>query len=61
MRKQIFNVLIFVSCIFLLSACNTGLFDKDNTPPPKPLTKITPTLKPHRLWWVKAGVGVGDQ
>lgn len=47
----------------LLSLCLTAcsnFFEKDNTPPPTPLTQITAEVQPHQLWSTKIGNGAGD-
>jgi len=44
----------------LLTACS-GLFDKDNTPEPKPLTEFRAEIKPQLIWTAKAGSGVNDE
>lgn len=42
-----------------LSACNT-FFDKDNTPPPSPLSSFTPEANVQTAWSVSTGSGVGS-
>jgi outer membrane protein assembly factor BamB len=43
-----------------LTAC-TGFFEKDNTPPPTPLSQLTPEIKPNLIWSTKTGAGsAGD-
>jgi outer membrane protein assembly factor BamB len=52
-------VLLFLSIIFL-SGCN-GFFDKDNTPPPRPLTHYPFEINPRFLWSVNTGSGSGGE
>lgn len=40
----------------LLSACS-GLFDKDNTPPPSKLVNFTPEIKVQSAWKKRTGAG----
>ncbi len=40
-----------------LTACNSGLFDKDNTPPPSPLANFTPEAKVTTYWDARPGYG----
>lgn len=50
-------------CLLLLTnlvGC-TGLFDKDNTPPPTPLTQFTAEAKPTLLFSTKTGSGTNDE
>lgn len=42
-----------------LTAC--GLFDKDNTPTPTPLTSFTPAAKVQPVWNTSTGFGVGNE
>src|ERR1700733_1525378 len=57
------NNVIKIVCIStascLLSACS-GFFDKDNTPPPTPLTHYKPEVRIQTQWIVKTGSGVGS-
>lgn len=48
----------FLLCVFsfTLAACS-GLFDKDNTPPPSPLTVFKAEIMPRQLWGVDTGGG----
>jgi outer membrane protein assembly factor BamB len=57
--KTINNILILFLLSLFLTSCN-GLFDKDNTPTPTPLTKFTPEIKPQLLWSVRAGDTVDE-
>src|SRR5271165_5102216 len=59
MGKQILKHIIAISCILLLTACS-GLFDKDNTPAPTPLSSFTPEVQPLKLWSTKTGSGSED-
>jgi len=59
MRIKIQFLLLFI-CALFLSGCST-FFDKDNSPEPKSLVQLTPTIKPHHLWTVKTGGGVGNE
>jgi len=43
----------------LITACS--LFDKDNTPEPKPLTQFTAEISPRLIWTARAGSGVNDE
>lgn len=42
-----------------LSACN-GFFEKDNTPPPKPLISFTPVVFPKTIWSTGVGLSTSD-
>jgi outer membrane protein assembly factor BamB len=41
-----------------LSGCS-GFFDKDNTPPPTPLSEFAPEVRPTALWYTSTGYGAG--
>lgn len=56
MLNKIIKTLAFITCTLLLTACS-GFFEKDNVPGPKSLTKITPEIRPQRLWFIRAGSG----
>lgn len=62
MNIQIINKFItgavLITFSFLISSC--GFFDKDNTPPPSPLTHFTAEIKPRLLWSTSAGNGNND-
>ena len=60
MPNQMIKNLLLIIFSLLLCACS-GFFEKDNTPTPKALISFTPEIKPHRLWAVKAGSGIGDE
>ncbi|HLB42626.1 MAG TPA: outer membrane protein assembly factor BamB [Gammaproteobacteria bacterium] len=53
------KILLLSIITLFISACH-GFFEKDNTPEPTPLTKITPEIKPVRIWVTKAGTGIGS-
>lgn len=60
MIKNIKTYVALVAFTFLLSGCNGGFFEKDNTPPPSPLTTFTPEIQPRLLWSTRAGSGNDD-
>ena len=52
---------IFLLTLAAISLTACGFFDKDNTPPPKPLTAFKPEISPRLLWSAHAGSGVNDE
>lgn len=56
MKKMIINILAAATVGSALSGCGT-LFDKDNTPPPSPLVKLTPAINIQTVWSTNAGSG----
>lgn len=59
MQYNIFKNIIWLFLFFSLTACN-GFFEKDNLPPPKPLTSFRPEVTPALLWSTGVGRGVGN-
>lgn len=57
--KTIKFLSLLMSASFL-AGC-TGLFDKDNTPPPTPLTQFSSEAKPTLLFSTKTGSGAADE
>ncbi len=55
--KMINKILMTSLFCLSLTACNTGLFDKDNTPAPSALVNFTPTVKVHANWYTRTGSG----
>lgn len=51
---------VLVASALLLTACN-GFFEKDNTPPPAPLTKIATEVQPRLLWSTRTGGGTDGE
>lgn len=51
---------LFAALALLLTACN-GFFEKDNTPPPTPLTNIKAEVQPRLLWSTKTGAGTDGE
>lgn len=58
MKKIMTKALMIGVLSGFLTGCS-GFFDKDNTPPPSPLTTFRPEIKVQPLWKVKTGSGVG--
>lgn len=58
MMKNLKAFVAMITFACMISSC--GFFDKDNTPPPSPLTKFTPEINPYRLWSTSAGNGNDD-
>lgn len=59
--KTIMNRLLIASLVaFGLSACSTGLFDKDNTPTPSPLAHFNPEVHLQNVWNKRVNDGVGE-
>lgn len=54
--NSIIKCLSITVLVTLLSAC-TGLLDKDNTPPPAPLTAFKPEVNIYPLWHSRPGSG----
>ncbi len=55
--KKVIQKLVALSAIsVLLTACST-FFDKDNTPPPTPLTQFTPSATLRPMWSTSTGSG----
>lgn len=44
----------------LLTACNGGFFEKDNTPTPFPLVAFKPEICIHQQWQINQGAGSGN-
>jgi outer membrane protein assembly factor BamB len=59
MMNKICAYLAFIFFTLLINGCS-GFFDKDNTPPPTPLTKFNPEVQPRLLWSTSAGRGNDD-
>lgn len=60
MTIKIIKTLALFTLTLSLIGCN-NFFEKDNTPPPAPLPRITQTVSPKALWSARAGSGVGDE
>jgi len=58
--KKIINKAIFLGCLSAL-LCSCGFFDKDNTPPPAPLTDFTPEARIHTVWMTHVNAGMGKE
>jgi outer membrane protein assembly factor BamB len=60
MINRIIKSLLVLFFGLLLVACD-GLFDKDNTPEPTPLTNFKPLIKPRLAWSTRAGKGGSNE
>jgi outer membrane protein assembly factor BamB len=56
MKTNLIKIATLSVTSILLCACN-GFFDKDNTPPPTPLTSYRPEAQVHKLWTTFANFG----
>lgn len=57
--KNFITHITLVTLALILTACS--FFDKDNTPPPTPLTNFKAEIRPQLLWSAKTGSGPHDE